>query len=141
MDTVVKSASALIEELSAEHAELLPEIEKLMNLATVNAPALHALVGQIADRIGAALDDHIAQEDKVLFPAYAKAAGDSSLVDQFTAEHREILSLRDALLAAHRAGGDGGRLGGIALRLADLLTSHMTREDMMLFPTVRDTLG
>ena len=141
MDSIVKSASALIDELSAEHAELLPEIEKLMNLATVNAPALHAVVGQIADRIGAALDDHIAQEDKVLFPAYAEAAGNSGLVDQFTAEHREILGVRDALLAEHRAGGDSSKLGGIALRFADLLTSHMTREDMMLFPTVRDALG
>lgn len=141
MDTVATSHSALIDLLSAEHAELMPGIEKLMNLAAVNLPALHALVGQMAGQIGAGLDEHIAQEDTVLFPAYAEAAGESGLVDQFIAEHREILSLRDELLAAHRAGSDSGRLAGIALRLADLLTSHMTREDMMLFPTVRSLLG
>ena len=141
MDTVMTSHSSLIDALSAEHAELLPEIETLMNVATVNASALRAFVGNIAGRIGTPLDEHIEQEDKVLFPAYAGAGGDSGLVDQFGAEHREILSLRDEMLAAYRAGGcDGAALAGVVLRFADLLTSHMAREDMMLFPTMRATL-
>jgi hemerythrin-like domain-containing protein len=135
------SHSSLIDALSAEHAELLPEIEKLMNFATVNAPALRAFVGDIAGRIGPPLDEHIEQEEKALFPAYASAADDSGLVDQFSTEHREIRSLRDEMLAADRAGGcDGAALAGLVLRFADLLTSHMTREDMMLFPTMRATL-
>lgn len=140
MDNLMTSCSSLIDALSAEHAELLPQLERLMNVATANAPLLHTAVDEIAGRIGAALDEHIAQEDTVLFPAYAEAAGDSELVGQFGAEHREIMSLRDELLAVRSHGGDGAGLGGIALRLADLLISHMTREDMMLFPTMREVL-
>jgi hemerythrin-like domain-containing protein len=141
MDTVTRSHLSLIETLTAEHAELLPEIENLINVAAMNGPALDATVGDIGTRIGAGLDVHIEQEDKVLFPAYAEAVGDVGLVGQFSTEHREILRLRDELMAAHRAGAlNGDDLAGIALRFADLLTSHMMREDAMLFPTIRETL-
>lgn len=141
MDTQIRTDLALIDELSAEHAELLPEIERIMNLATISAPTLGDAIAALADRLGAALDHHIAQEDEVLFPAFADASDHTGVLDQFVQEHREIQALRDQLISAQRAGAARQELGQIALALADLLSSHMAREDMMLFPTIRERLG
>ncbi len=138
MSTDVKTFAALIDRLSAEHAELLPWIDNILDLAVGGAELRDAIAGGAA-KIREPLNDHITQEDEVLFPAYARASGGSGLVAQFEAEHREILTLRDELLAACES-GDGRELGIIAARFAELLGDHMRREDMMLFPSARETL-
>lgn len=139
MDGAVVTFATLLDRLSAEHAELLPCAAELASAAG-DAEALGRLLGRCADKLGAPLEAHIAEEDSVLFPAYAEQSGDGGLVEQFRSEHRELLALRDELLAAHRDRAGQPRLGGLAARLADLLTSHMTREDLMLFPSAREAL-
>lgn len=141
MDMMTKTMSALIDELGAEHAELLPCTARLLELAATNSPELNATIEHCASKLGAALDNHVAQEENVLFPAFAREAGDQGLVGQFSGEHREILRLRDELLAAYRSGADARKLGGVATQLADLLGSHMSREDMILFPSARNMFG
>lgn len=144
MDTMAMTTTAampqIMDELSAEHAGLLPRLAELAALADTGGPALAAAVGALADELETALERHIAQEDDVLFPALACALDDAGMVQHFVDEHREILHLRDALLAAHR-GGDDTAMRHAAADLAALMTAHMTREDMMLFPTARDRLG
>jgi iron-sulfur cluster repair protein YtfE (RIC family) len=132
--------AALIDQLSAEHADLLPSTDRLLDSASGPAAQVRQAVDDCAAKLQAPLEEHIAQEDSVLFPAYARASGGEGLVAQFQAEHREILMLRDELLAA-RDGGDDGRLGPVAAQLAELLGDHMRREDMMLFPSAREILG
>ncbi len=139
MTTDSMTYDALIDQLSAEHAELLPWIDKILELAAGPGTGLRDTVIDGAARIRAPLEHHIAQEDDVLFPAYAQASGGNGLVAQFEAEHREILALRDELLAACES-GDGARLGSVTARFAELLGDHMRREDMMLFPSARETL-
>lgn len=134
-------AGILLDRLSEEHKDLLPCAERMAELASANSPELWAAVGEYAAKLGAPLEHHIADEDDVLFPAYARETGDETMVGQFRDEHREILKLRDELLAIHRLRKDLPRLGSVAARLADLLHSHMTREDMALFPSARQALS
>lgn len=134
------SFATLIDQLSAEHAELLPWVDRILALAASPGVELRDAVADGADKIREPLEHHIAQEDNVLFPAYAQASGGPGLVAQFEAEHREILQLRDELLAACE-NNDGGQLGTLTARFAELIGDHMRREDMMLFPSARDALG
>ncbi len=131
---------ALIDQLSAEHAELLPSTDRLLDLVAGPSAELRRAVEGCVAKLQAPLEEHIAQEDNVLFPAYARASGGEGLVAQFRTEHHEILALRDDLLAA-RDGGDDQKLALVAARLAELLGDHMRREDMMLFPSAREVLG
>ncbi len=136
----VTHLGALIDQLSAEHAELLPSTDRLLDLVAGSSAELRRAVEGCVKKLQAPLEEHIAQEDNVLFPAYARASGGEGLVTQFRTEHREILALRDDLLAA-RDGGDDHQLALVAARLAELLGDHMRREDMMLFPSAREVLG
>lgn len=140
MDAAVTNFHSLIDRLSAEHADLLPCTAHLMELASKNSQELGAAIERCAAKLGGALDTHIADEDHVLFPAYARESGDEGLVGQFRDEHREIEILRDELLAAHKSQAEVPKMAAIAARLADLLHSHMTREDMVLFPSAREAL-
>lgn len=132
--------AALIDRLSAEHAELLPCTDRLLDLAAGAGPELREAIESCAAKLQAPLEIHIAQEDDILFPAYARASGGEGLVAQFRAEHRDILALRDELLAACN-NGDSRKLGAITSQLAELLGDHMRREDMMLFPSAREVLS
>ncbi len=136
-----RSAAILMDQLGAEHAELIPWTEKVMDAARNKSPELGELVARYAGMLGQPLDSHIVQEDTVLFPAFAQATGDDGLPAQFSEEHREILALRDDLLAAHREGAAIADLAAIAAQFADLLNSHMTREDEVLFPSARHALS
>ena len=139
MTTDTMTYATLIDQLSAEHAELLPWIDRILDLAAGTGAELRDTIIDGDAKIRGPLDHHIAQEDDVLFPAYALASGGSGLVAQFEAEHREILELRDELLAACENGG-AAKLGSVSARFAELLGDHMRREDMMLFPSARESL-
>jgi iron-sulfur cluster repair protein YtfE (RIC family) len=140
METAVQNFSNLLDRLSAEHADLLPCTAHLIELASSNSPQLREAIERCASKLGGTLDAHIADEDDVLFPAYARESGDQALVGQFRDEHRVIETLRNELLAAHKSQADVQEIANIAVRLADLLHSHMTREDMVLFPSARQAL-
>ncbi len=131
---------ALIDQLSAEHAELLPCTDRLLDLVAGPGPELRRAIESCMAKLQAPLEEHIAQEDNVLFPAYARASGGEGLVAQFQTEHREILALRDELLDARNSGDERG-LALVTSRLAELLGDHMRREDMMLFPSAREILS
>lgn len=139
MNTDVMTFAALIDQLSAEHAELLPCTDKLLDLAASGGPELREAIESCTAKLQAPLEMHISQEDDVLFPAYARASGGEGLVAQFRAEHCDILALRDELLVASD-NGDSGKLGAITSQFAELLGDHMRREDMMLFPSAREAL-
>ncbi len=141
MTTIESQVIELIDQLSAEHAELLPHVDELAGLAEARDQGLSQAIEGLAALLGEALDAHIAQEDDVLFPAYAEETGNEGLVQQFVEEHREIQSLRDELRALAADGGAALRLASITLSLADLLHSHMEREENVLFPSARHALS
>ena len=135
-----KSPAALIDALSAEHRALLPELARLAQEASASAESLKTAVERIAPLIGLPLDEHIATEDRELFPAYAARGGDAGILAFFTAEHVEILAIRNRLLAAIEDNDHTEAVGFLAEQLADTLSSHMSREDEVLFPAMRDLL-
>ncbi len=138
-NTDVMSYAALIDQLSAEHAELLPCTDRLLDVVAGADADLHEAIGGCLAKLRTPLEAHIAQEDDVLFPAYARASGGEGLVAQFRNEHRDILALRDELLTA-LDNNDTRKLCTVTAQLAELLGDHMRREDMMLFPSARDAL-
>ena len=135
-----KSRAALIDALSAEHRALLPELARLAQEATASAESLKTAFERIAPLIGLPLDEHIANEDRELFPAYAACGGDAGILAFFTAEHGEILALRNRLVAAIEDSDDIEAARSLAEQLSDTLSSHMNREEEMLFPAMRDLL-
>ncbi len=141
MTTTQANLGELLDRLSAEHEELLPRVDELVGLAEARNAKLGTTIEELKDLLGEALDTHIGNEDDIVFPAYAESSGNETLVQQFLDEHREIQSLRDELTALAASGADAQGLASVTLRLADILHSHMQREDMMLFPAVRNTLG
>lgn len=131
----------VIDQLLAEHQEVLPRVQRLAESATVNRLVLELAYDDAAPLLGAPLEAHIALEDDVLFPAYAEASGAEDVVAQFRDEHRQILALRDELRARHERMGDGGRsIVEICAALYELLSSHMEREEQVLFPSARAAL-
>lgn len=134
-----KSLVALIDTLSAEHQELLPQLGGLSETAAASPETLKSEFGLIAPLLGLPLDEHIANEERVLFPAYAAAGGDAALLSVFTEEHREILALRNRLVAALED-DDFTAARSLAEQLTDVLSSHIHREDEVLFPMMRDLL-
>ncbi len=135
-----KSHAALIDALSAEHQALLPELARLAQEAAASPESLKAAFGRIAPLIGLPLDEHIVNEDRELFPAYAACGGDAGILAFFTEEHVEILALRNRLVAAVEDNGNIDEIRFLAEQLADTLSAHMNREEEMLFPAMRDLL-
>ncbi len=129
----------ILDTLATEHADMLPCTAHLSALATEKSPELHAALDRCWPVLTGALDAHIEAEDTVLFPALANEVGDG-ITGLFRDEHREIEALRASLRAARLDGDDLERVSSIALRLAELLGSHMNREDAMLFPSARNVL-
>jgi hemerythrin-like domain-containing protein len=129
----------LIDALSAEHRELLPQLAGVSETAASAPATLRAAFGRIAPLLGLPLDEHVANEDRELFPAYVSAGGDAGILWFFTEEHREILALRNRLVAALES-EDTGEIRSLAEQLAKLLSSHIEREEQVLFPMMRDLL-
>lgn len=132
--------TSLIDTLASEHEDLLPEMARLADEAMSPLAVLKAAIDRAAPKLNGPLDEHILNEDRVLFPAYASAGGDSGVLALFAEEHREILSLRDRLTAAVEDGGEADEIRSLVAQLTDILSEHMGREDEMLFPAMREAL-
>lgn len=72
---------------------------------------------------------HFKAEEEVLFPAMLQFPEASELVNTLLAEHRELEKLIESL----RQAADG-LLSALLCQFADLLESHIRREEQSLFP-------
>ncbi len=125
----------LIDDLEREHDDVRGALGALGDLAEGGDVAgLAAALPSVAPVLVAGLDAHSGAEDETLFPAVAEQLGEG-VVAAFVAEHAEILAVRDELYR----GGDGA--AAVCLQLRALLESHMDREELVLFPSVRELLG
>ncbi len=127
----------VLDRLSAEHDNLLPLIAEMQ--AAAEAQDATALFDELATgrvALTQELDEHIRLEEDVAFSRIEQSVGEE-IVTPFRSEHIEIRSLRDEILSQADAGVASFNL---CLQLCDLIQSHMQREDMMLFPSVRDVL-
>jgi len=122
--------------LAGEHETLLHQILDIQAVAeTGDIPALVEKFSRGRIALTAELDAHMVLEDDVAFASVAEYLG-PEMVLPFRAEHDEIRTLRDRVLA----GADDGRVSiDLCLQLCDLLHGHMQREDVMLFPSALRT--
>lgn len=118
--------------LSEEHETLLPLLLDIQEAAEAgDMPALVEKLAAGRTALTTELDAHMALEDDVAFASITESLG-PEMVLPFRAEHDEIRSLRDRVLA----GSNGGRVSpNLCLQLCDLIQGHMQREDVMLFPS------
>jgi iron-sulfur cluster repair protein YtfE (RIC family) len=84
---------------------------------------------QAAQFFATDLAAHFKAEEEVLFPAMRHFAGASKLIDELLSEHRNLERLA-ALLGEGQLAGLADNLG----EFADLLESHIRKEERELFP-------
>ena len=127
----------ILTRLSDEHDTLLPLIVEIQAAAEAqDETALFAELEAGRAALTNELDTHIALEEDVAFNIIGQAIGEE-IVIPFRTEHTEIQALRNEVLSKADAGVAPFNL---CLQLCDLIQAHMQREDMMLFPSVRDAL-
>lgn len=130
-----------LRDFEAEHREALAELAQLeeaaLGLRGGGDTARHlATAARVQRVLSTAVRAHNEAEERALFPLL----DDDPTVPVFVEEHRQLRALEEDLVAGLEA-GDPPRVAGIALRVVDLLRSHIEREDHMLFPSARAALG
>ena len=124
-----------IDRLEREHVEVRQALGALQPLAQANdSAALFAALPKWEDVLVKGLNDHSSLEDDVVFPQLADYLG-SDLVAAFIGDHIDILAARDVLYAA------GESSVNACLELNDLLGSHLSREEEILFPSARNAMS
>ena len=133
-----KGSKDVLARLSEEHETLLPLVMEIQRTAEArDIPALLKNLANGREALTTELDAHITLEEDDAFALIEQAVGEG-FVAPFRAEHREIRTLRDKVLA----GADAGSVPvNLCLQLCDLIQVHMQREDAMLFPSARDALA
>ena len=84
---------------------------------------------RVAQFFATDLAPHFQVEEEALFPAMKDFAGASELVDELFWEHRKMEALVERLRDPQTA-----RLAPVLLEFADLLESHIRKEERELFP-------
>ena len=129
---------ALMDQFEREHVEVREALARID--AGVDARDSVAVITALASSSGvlrSGLDDHSSAEDKVLFPGIISDLGEG-MVGLFVEEHVRILALRNQIYSNMEVGvADFQGCGDFS----ELLTSHIDREDAMLFPAARGVLA
>lgn len=129
---------ALIGQFGTEHIEVREVLEKID--AGVDARDSDVVQSALASGSGvlvAGLNEHSSAEDIVLFPGIASMLGEA-MIEVFVEEHVRILALRNQIYANLEKGI--ADFDGCA-DFSELLTSHIDREDSMLFPAAIGVLA
>jgi iron-sulfur cluster repair protein YtfE (RIC family) len=92
------------------------------------------------DAFRAALRDHMASEEQVLFPAFEAATGITSGPTRVMRyEHQQMLQLLDQLHAA-LISSDAQQFAERAKVLSTLITAHSDKEESILYPLCDEAL-
>src|SRR5215475_278269 len=75
------------------------------------------------------LSAHFEAEERVLFPAMRSFTGAKELLTELVSEHRELRRIASRLIGSKVAG-----LTAVLGQFADLLESHIRKEERQLFP-------
>jgi len=137
-----------IEQLMHEHQEGLAALDRLEKDARQVAaeglsPATREAMGQAISFINGEIRGHNEKEEEVLFPALAPfLPNPGGPVDVMLAEHRDLWTLNDRLVTAlAEPSPDRANLSQTALGIVQLLRSHISKEDNILYPMARRFLG
>ena len=129
---------ALIGQFEKEHVDVREALARID--AGVDSRDSNSVKSALAMSNGvlvAGLDEHSSMEDNVLFPRIAEFLG-QGMVGVFAEEHVQILELRNQIYSKLERGV--ADFEGCA-SFSELLSSHIDREDSMLFPASRGALA
>ncbi|HLZ21783.1 MAG TPA: hemerythrin domain-containing protein [Ktedonobacterales bacterium] len=127
----------LLTQLSHEHKDLRAILEDIEAAAeSRDATTLAANLEAARAALTQDLDTHIAVEEADAFVPIAGGLG-KDLLTPFYEEHVEIRNLRDDIYARLARGEQPYEP---CLRLCELILAHQQREDLMLFPSARETV-
>ncbi|HEX9058249.1 MAG TPA: hemerythrin domain-containing protein [Ktedonobacterales bacterium] len=128
----------VLTQLSGEHEALRVHLERIESAAVARDDrGLLAALEAARPALTEELDTHIDLEEAEVFAPVGESIGEG-LVAPFREEHVEVRALRDDIFAAI---GRGETPYAASLRLCDLISDHQRREDGMLFPSARSSLG
>jgi iron-sulfur cluster repair protein YtfE (RIC family) len=122
----------LVHNLHRQASTLLAEAA-----ARPEAPA--AALAELRDFLVNQLVHHHESEDDLLWPMIIAAAPElSGPLDGLSGEHEKLDAALDAVAAAPVDAPDRAGLAGAAVALRDLLHEHLSHEEPLLFPALRD---
>ena len=129
---------ALMDQFEREHVEVREALAKIgVGVDARDSAAVMSALASSSGVLQSGLDDHSSAEDKVLFPGIISDLGEG-MVGLFVEEHVRILALRNQIYSNMEKGvADFQGCGDFS----ELLTSHIDREDAMLFPAARGVLA
>ncbi|TAN22391.1 MAG: hemerythrin domain-containing protein [Actinomycetota bacterium] len=129
---------ALIGKFESEHVEVREALAKIdAGVAARDEAAVRSALADSNTVLVSGLDEHSSAEDDVLFPGVASLLG-QGMLDVFVEEHVRILALRNQIYASMEKGVPDYE--GCS-DFSELLSSHIDREDSMLFPAARGMLS
>jgi hemerythrin-like domain-containing protein len=133
----MKRHPALIPLSHDHHAELVQARRLRLASGSDVAEARIAAATQYTEAFFTETESHFRIEEERLFPLLVRHAGSSPLLEQVLDQHDELRKLATAL-REEVASGDVG--GDTMARLADLLETHVRREERELFPLIEQTV-
>ena len=134
--------------IDAEHAELLPHLDHLRDLAArvdeIDEPALRSALDEILGFLRAGILPHAEAEEKALYPevdSLLRAAGGATAT--MSMDHREIGRLVEELAAAQARAGGVDREGARRLlySLEAILRLHFSKETEVYLPLLQRLSG
>jgi len=129
---------ALIDQFEREHIEVREALARIdIGVGVRDSAAVISALASSSGVLVSGLDGHSSAEDKVLFPGIVSDLGEG-MIEVFVEEHVRILALRNQIYLSMEKGV--ADFTG-CVDFSELLTSHIDREDAMLFPAARDILS
>jgi len=122
------------------YRELAPKL--LANAAGIDAGAI-AAAASLFRQFGERYHEQLLEEQHI-FPAVRKAGGDAAgLVDTLLAQHARGREITDYLIESTNGGsiGNGPALAGAMAAFARMYEAHTAREDTIVFPAFKQSLG
>ena len=128
----------LIGQFENEHVEVREALAKIeAGVVAKDDAAVRSALADSRAVLVSGLNEHSSAEDDVLFPGVVSFLG-QGMIEVFVEEHVRILALRNQIYSNMEKGV--ADFEGCS-DFSELLTSHIDREDSMLFPAARGVLA
>jgi len=134
--------ASFLEAHAALRSQVTSACQAVVEAEALDEPALRRGVGRLHALLSHGLLRHMAVEDRVLYPALARAEGQMS-VDLLAMDHREIADMEREVAGAEEALSHGElspaerrRLTHTVHALGSLVDLHMTKEEQVCLPAL-----
>lgn len=120
--------------LSRDHHRELVQARRLLRAAGASPAARLAAAREYVEAFFAETVEHFRREEEIVFPAYARHAGSTQVLERILREHMQLHGLVRTL----RAEAAAGVVSPATVRaLGELLREHVRVEERVLFEDVQ----